>query len=147
MGTDAACEWIAAHVGQVVVQEISGSLGIVGPGLPDHLGVMPFPIHLMARRAVNGATAKRVEIGDGEPELGVGENGKLEQHYCLAAVHSILRLAVARRRLQVRRDSTTVILDRKCEGGRARRGSLAPAKGFIHGTTVNWWPDEMLRWC
>jgi hypothetical protein len=79
---------------------------------------MSFPIHLMARRAPNGATGKCVEICDREPELGVGQNGKLEQHSCLAAVDSLLRLAVERRGLQVRGDSTTVVLDGEREGRR-----------------------------
>lgn len=147
MGSDATCEWIAAHVGEVVVKEIRRSLGIVGPRGPDHLRVMPFPIHLMARKGVNGPTTKCVEICDRKPELGVGENSKLEQHSRLAAVERLLGLAVARRRLQRRREGTTVILDGDSESRRARRVRLALPKGFIHGTTVNGWPDETLRWC
>ncbi len=94
---------------------------------------MPFPIHLMARRGVNGATGECVEICDREPELGVGDNGELEQHSCLAAVESILRFAVARRRLQIRGNGATMVLDGEREGRCARRGSWVRARGFMHG--------------
>jgi hypothetical protein len=95
-------------------------LGIVGRRGQDDLGVMSFPIHLMARTSPNCATSKCVEICDREPEVGVGEDGKLKQHSGLAAVDSFLRLAVARCRLQVRGDGTTMVLDGEREGRRIR---------------------------
>ncbi|HUE07923.1 MAG TPA: hypothetical protein VMP41_10890 [Acidimicrobiales bacterium] len=107
--------------------------------------MVSFPVHLMPREGVNGATDQRVEICDREPELSVGQNGKLEQLGCSAAVESILRFAVVRRRLKVRSDGPTVVLDGECEATRVRRGGWTPAKVFIHGITLGGWPDEMLR--
>jgi hypothetical protein len=106
---------VAADIGQMLTQKVSGSAEVAGRRRADHLDVMAFPVHLPPARDTRGCFGEGAEIGDSQLEGGIGPHGMPERPYRVKRVHGMLRLAIEGRGLDARGQRPTVVLDR-CTG-------------------------------
>jgi hypothetical protein len=110
---DADGEWVAADSGEVFAEQVSCSPGITRGGGADDFDVVAFPRHLLAIGTFAGRSGDRVEIGDGEPEAGVGIDREAQCRRRLACVDGSLGLPVERGRPPVCGYHTAVVFDRR----------------------------------
>jgi hypothetical protein len=114
---DAEGKGIAANAGEVISEQVRRSFGLAGGRNPDHLDVVAFPVHLLASRDVSRDARQGGEIGDGETEAPVGGHRAAEREGGFVTVGRSLSPPVPGRRLRIRADSATVVLDRRPGNG------------------------------
>ena len=124
---DADGEWVAADTGEVFAEQVSCSPGIARGGGADDLDVVAFPVHLLATGTFAGRSGDGVEIGDGQPEAGVGVDREAQCRRRLACVDGSLGLPVERGRAEVCGYHTAVVLNRRPVIGRG----VAVAAGLV----------------
>jgi hypothetical protein len=126
VGNDAQSEWVAANAGEMFTEQVGGSTDVAGGRGADHFNVMAFPAH----RAATGGTWRCFgdggEVGDGEPEAGIGPDRATERRHRVIRVDGLLRSAIEGGGLGVCCHRPTVVLD--CG---TRRGGLATAGGWL----------------
>jgi hypothetical protein len=123
---DAQSDWVAADTGQMLSQKVGGSAQVARGRRADHFDVMAFPVHLPAAHGIQGCFGEGGEIGDGEPERGIGPDRLPERRYRVKGVHGLLRLAIEGGGLDVCSHGATVVVDRGAGPGR-----LAAAGGGL----------------
>ena len=114
---DADGEGVTADSGEMLSEQVGRSLGIAGGRGADHLDVVALPVRLPAAGDVYRDAGEGVEIGGGEAEARVGGHCAAEREVCFGLVGGVLGLPVPARRLQVRADGASVVLDRRLGQG------------------------------
>ena len=111
-GGDADRERVAADTGEVLAEQVSGSPGLAGDRDGDHLDVMAFPVHRVARGRLARCAGEGVEVGGGQGEAGIGGHGAAQGCGGPVRVGGSLGPAVPRGRPGVGGDDPAVVLDR-----------------------------------
>jgi hypothetical protein len=112
IGDDGQSERITAGTGEMLPKQISSSLCLAGAGSADHFDVVALPVHLSGAGSLYRIPCQRLQVGESETEAGVGGDRPSQCNHCFGAIGGSLRPAVRSRRLWVRADGPTMILDR-----------------------------------
>lgn len=112
VGDDAQSERIAANAGEMFTEQVAGSPDIAGGRSADHLNMMSFPAHVATGPRARGCFGDGFEIGDGEPEVGIGGDCEPERGNRVRGVYGLLSLAIEGGGPGVGSDRPTVVLDR-----------------------------------
>lgn len=133
---DAHSEPVAAHVGEMFTKQIGCSTDVAGGHGADYFNVVAFPAQRPATGGTRGCSGDGGEVGDGEPEAGIGQDGVTEGPYEDRRIRSLLRLAVEAGGLDVGCDHSTVLLDGRTNRGRLATASVGPFWMAFHDHQV-----------
>jgi len=122
VGDNAQSEWVAADACKMFTEQIGSSTDVAGGRGADHFDVMTFPAHRVATREASRCFGHGGEIGDGKPEVRIGDDRMKERLHGDGRVRCTLCSAIEGRGLDCGRDHPTVVLYR-----RTGRGRLATA--------------------
>ena len=136
VGNDAQSERVAANAGEMFTEQVGGSTDVAGGRGADHFNVMAFPAHRAANGGTWGCFGDGGEIGDGEPEAGIGHDSVPERLYGDGRVRGLLCLAIEGGRLDVGRDHPTVVLDRRSSWDRLATARIGLFWVAIHDYQV-----------
>lgn len=111
-GDDTQREWVTADVGEVFTEEVGGSSQVAGGCGSDYFDVMTFPDQLAATDGIGGCVGEGGEVGNGEPEAGIGPHSPPQRRYRIRPSHGMLGLSVKGGGPGARSDGSTMLLDR-----------------------------------
>lgn len=133
VGGDTGGKRVTADIGQVFPEQVRRSYGIAGGRGADHLDVVALPAHLPASGFLGRRSLDCAEIGNCEPEGGIGSHREFQRRSGSAAVGGPLSLPIPRRRPTVCRDCTTVLLDGRHSVSQLWRVFRFLTSGVLHG--------------
>jgi hypothetical protein len=132
VGNDAQSKWIAADAREVFTEQIGGSTDVAGRRCGNHFDVMAFPAHGAAAGGAKRCSGEGGEVGDGEPEVRIGDDRSTECRCGDGRVRRVLCLTVEGGGHNVGSDHPTVVLDRRTSRGRPATAGVGPFWVAVH---------------